>query len=252
MSARCVWPTSITIGCEGGSRRRSSIALAASAGSWTMTTSTLSSEPGQPLGEQVLLGHRGRREGALLHVSARAAAAERVAVAGDPQPGDAHHHRPVAPAAQQPAVLGEHDRAVVGQLLRLGVRVVVAGHEHEPRAGVHDPAGELGLQRRAAVGEVADEEQRRPARDALQRRHREQVVVQVRGDGDLRAPAERRAVGRRRDQPREADELAVELLGRARWRSPRPTRPPAARAGCPGRARSTRACRGRRAAAAAR
>ena len=252
MSARCVWPTSSTIGCEGGSRRSASIAFAASAGSWTMTTSTLSSSPASHSANRFCSATDGAGSGALLHVPARAPAAEGIAVAGHAQPGDAHDHRPVAPAAQQPAVLGEHDRAVVGQLLRLGVRVVVAGHEDEPRAGVQDPAGELGLQRRAAVGEVADEEQRRPARDALQRRHRQQVVVQVRRDGDLRAPAERRALGRRRDQPGEADDLAVELLASARWRSPRPTRPRAARAGCPGRGRSTRACRGRRAAAAAR
>ena len=89
---------------------------------------------------------------------------------------------------------------------------MVAGHEHELRARVQDAPGELGFERRAAVGEVADEEQRRPARDTPQRRHRQEVVVQVRGDGDLRAPAQRRALARRHHELGEADELAVELV----------------------------------------
>ena len=44
-------------------------------------------------------------------------------------------------------MLGEDDRAVVGQLLRLGVRVVVAGDEDQTRAGVQDPARQLRLER---------------------------------------------------------------------------------------------------------
>ena len=77
---------------------------------------------------------------------------------------------------------------------------------------MQDAAGQLGLQRRAAVGQVADEEQRRPARDAAQRRHRQQVVVQVRRDGDLGTPAQSRALAGRGHQAGEADELAVELV----------------------------------------
>jgi hypothetical protein len=64
-------------------------------------------------------------------------------------------------------------------------------------------------QRRSAVGQVAHEEHRRraPRREHVEA---ERVVVQVRGDGDHRLPGQRRLPGD--DEPREADELRVELL----------------------------------------
>ena len=112
--------------------------------------------------------------------------------------------------------------------------------EHELRARVQDAAGELGLQRRAAVGEVADEEQRRRrGRRAAAPAAPSEVVVQVRGDGDLRAPAQRRALARRRPRAGRGRRAGRRAPRRARRRAPRPTRPRAARAGCPGRGRST-------------
>ena len=69
-----------------------------------------------------------------------------------------------------------------------------------------------GLERRAAVGQVAGEEDGPVAGGALEDRQRDDVVVQVRGDRDARRALDRRAVGRRGDEPGEPDELRVELL----------------------------------------
>ncbi len=89
---------------------------------------------------------------------------------------------------------------------------MVAGDEHERVAEVGHPAHDLGLQRRAAVGEVAGEEQRVLAGRSFQDRLREEVVVEVGGDRDARTVRERRQAGRVGDQAGEADELRVELL----------------------------------------
>ena len=112
----------------------------------------------------------------------------------------------------QPTRASENDGAVAGEPARQRVRVVVARHEHERLAGANDPADQRGLERAAAVGQVADEEHG-PARGrSLEDRQREDVVVQIRGDGQPRAVLERGPVGRGGDEAGEADELRVELL----------------------------------------
>ncbi len=120
--------------------------------------------------------------------------------------------RAVAAVAEQPPVLGQHDRAVVRQLLRGLVGVVVAGHEHELRAEVGDLVRQARLERAPAVAQVAGEEHRPVACCAFQDRQRDHVVVEVGRERDPRAALDRRPPGRIRHQPREADELRVELL----------------------------------------
>ena len=76
----------------------------------------------------------------------------------------------------------------------------------------HDPPHQVELERRAARGEVADEEERPGAHGAVQRRQREQVVVEVRGDHRAPQLAPRLPRRRRGDQLREPHELLVQLL----------------------------------------
>ena len=74
---------------------------------------------------------------------------------------------------------------------------MVAGDEHERPAAVDDPLDEPEFERRAAVRQVAGEEQRAPVRVALEDRDREHVVVQVGGDGELgRSASGARSPGR--------------------------------------------------------
>ena len=89
---------------------------------------------------------------------------------------------------------------------------MVARHEHERLAGADDAPDQRRLDRAAAVGQVAGEEHRAARGRALEDREREHVVVQVRGERQPRPVLERGPVGRRGDEPREADQLRVELL----------------------------------------
>ena len=89
---------------------------------------------------------------------------------------------------------------------------MVARDEHERPPGAHDPPHHAGLQRRAAVGQVAGEQHRAVVGRALEDRDRQRVVVQVRGDREARRAGQRRPPGGLGDEPREADELRVELL----------------------------------------
>ena len=89
---------------------------------------------------------------------------------------------------------------------------MVAGNEHERLADAGDAVDEPRLERRAAIREVAGEEQRAAVRRPLEDRQREEVVVQVGRDRDRRPVDERRALRRSRDEAGEADELRVELL----------------------------------------
>ena len=100
------------------------------------------------------------------------------------------------------------------------VGVVVAGDVDERPAGVDDPADEVGLQRRARVAEVADEEQRPAVGGPLERGDGEDVRVQVRGDGEPREAVERLPARRIGDESRQADELRVELVVEARRGQP--------------------------------
>ena len=89
---------------------------------------------------------------------------------------------------------------------------MVARDVDERPARVGDPADEVGLQGRARVAEVADEEQRAAIGRPLERGDGQDVRVQVGGDGEPREAVERlpaRGVG---DEPCETDELRVELV----------------------------------------
>ena len=98
---------------------------------------------------------------------------------------------------------------------------MVAGHEHERLPAVRGAAHQLRLERRAAVGQVADEEHRAAVGGPLQHVEPERVVVQVGGDGDHRAAGEALPPAGVDHQPREADELRVELLVEHAGRAPR-------------------------------
>ena len=69
-----------------------------------------------------------------------------------------------------------------------------------------------GLDRAAAVGQVAGEEDGALGGGPLEDRDRDDVVVEVRGEREARAVLERGAVAGGGDEAREADELGVELL----------------------------------------
>ena len=208
-------------------------------------------EPVEPVGERLLVCLRVGRAAVFVVVGLQAL--ERVVVAGDPQSADAGHElagRAVGLQAPRPR---EHDRAGARELALGRVGVVVAGHEHEHRARADDLLHERALQRRAAIGEVAHEQQRAVARGALERRQRDDVVVQVRRDGQARQPrAERRAIGGGVDEPRDAHELLVDLVVEGARRRRRATRACAGRPAPRGRWRSTAGCRRSSAAAAAR
>ena len=75
---------------------------------------------------------------------------------------------------------------------------MVARHEHERLADSHDAAHQRGLERAAAVGQVADEEDRPVGGGALEDREVEDVVVEVGGDREARPVLERGAVRRAR------------------------------------------------------
>ena len=77
---------------------------------------------------------------------------------------------------------------------------------------LRDAGDQRGLERRAAVGQVAGEQHRAVPGGPFQDRQRDHVVVQVGGDRHARPPLHRRAAGRGGDEAREADELRVELL----------------------------------------
>ena len=143
----------------------------------------------------------------------RRPALERVRVAGDAHAGDLVDHGPVAAAALEPAELGQHDRAVVGQLLRRAVGVVVAGDEHERPADLRHARGRA-TSRAASRGPTRSPAKNTGPSPAARSRIGSEidVVVQVRGDRDPRRALDRRAARRGRDEPREADELRVELL----------------------------------------
>ena len=153
-----------------------------------------------------------------------------------------------APGARQ------DDRAGAGELALEHVGVVVARDEHElaarrarSRSTSARSSGEPRSVRSPANSSGA------AARGALERGQRDDVVVQVRGDRQARQPrAERHAVGGRVDEPRDADELLVDLVVERAARRRRATRACAAPPAPRGRWRSTAGCRRSSAAAAAR
>ena len=104
------------------------------------------------------------------------------------------------------------------------------------------------LDRAAAVGQVAGEEDGALGGGPLEDRDRDDVVVEVRGEREARAVLERGAVAGGGDEAREADELRVELLVERPRAALRGLDRARARAGCRGRRRSTAACRSGRAA----
>ena len=237
-------------GRRAGSARSSSIAGSASAGSCIITTSTLPTSGLQPVGERALLRPPGRLVAAIA-VAVAAAALVRVGVARDAQPVDLARRpcRTARPGSSCPRSV-EHDRAGLGEVAGEHVGVVVARHEHERVADVGDPPREPRLERRAARGEVAGEEQRAAPHGALERGQREQVVVQVRGEREVvraRRPAPRcagAAISRARPTSwafSSSEIVAADALGlvdRAQRRR-----------GCRGRWRSTPGRRSRRAGA---
>ena len=217
--AWCVWPTKKTSGVVvGGSARSSSNASWATAGLWTMIASTWSRTRWNHAWNADLL--LDRRRPAVVAVALVRPALERVVVARDAQARLLDDDRPVAAVGHEAAAAREDDRAGASEPAVERVGVVVAGDVDERPAGVGDPADEIGLQRRARVAEVADEEQRPAIGRPLERGDGQDVRVQVRRDGEPREAVERlpaRGIG---DEPREADELGVELVVEARRGEP--------------------------------
>ena len=105
-----------------------------------------------------------------------------------------------------------------------------------------------GLDRAAAVGQVAGEEDGTLGGGPLEDRDRDDVVVEVRCEREARAVLERGAVAGGGDEAREADELGVELLVERPRAALGGLDRARARAGCRGRRRSTAGRRSGRAA----
>ena len=117
----------------------------------------------------------------------------------------------VASIGAQAAALGQHDAAGERHRAHERVRVVVSRDEHERVPEPYDPKHQRELERRAARGEIACEEERPRADCAVERGKSEQVVVQVRRD-DEAAEAQSLPLRGLGDQPREPHELLVQLL----------------------------------------
>ena len=118
----------------------------------------------------------------------------------------------MAAAGEQPPPLREHDRAPPRELPGKRVRVVVARHEHEGAPDARDLRGEGGLERYAAGRQVPGEEQRLLARGTFERRQRKQVVVEVGCEREARQRVRAEPLARDRDQPRQVEQLIVEVL----------------------------------------
>ena len=91
----------------------------------------------------------------------------------------------------QAAVPGKHDHPGAGGREHERPRIVVPGDSDDGRAEAREAGNDGGLVLRAALGEVADHEDRPPGCELFERRQDEAVRMEIGGDDD-------RAVDRRR------------------------------------------------------
>ena len=130
----------------------------------------------------------------------------RVVPARDFEPGDLDDRVAVRrPVGEQPSAPSQDDDALPGGGEHQRPRVVVSGDRDDRRAEPRDSRDDPGLVGRAALGQVADEEDRLSGREALERGQHEAIRVEVGRDHDrlVDGGSVLRALSGDGDQPRE-------------------------------------------------